>query len=134
MWQSLMRSLSLLTVIALFLILSQESQAKLHTKVVKVFQVEKDIQTQSQKLPFLSLETDPLASVAPLLGHSSSSHSFAMPLVEGSNTQAKSQPATSALQANYEVNRPTRILPDEEHLKSCTITIATKSFANRCVV
>ncbi|UZJ54798.1 hypothetical protein CBS101457_004118 [Exobasidium rhododendri] len=53
-----------------------------------------------------------------------------MPPVEVQSNEGAPKCASPGLQPNYEVNRPTRVLPDQEGLTSCTITVATKSFAN----
>lgn len=71
---------------------------------------------------------DPLAAVSPLFAHWPSRYTHAMDQEEQSSSQV-----TPFLQPNYEVNRPTRVLAGESNLKSCTVTLATKSFANRWV-
>lgn len=74
-----------------------------------------------------SIDTDPLEQVSPLFGHSGTGRTYSMPAVPQTQVQAGHE---SSLQPNYEVNRPTRILPSND-LKSCTVTLATHSFANR---
>jgi hypothetical protein len=83
--------------------------------------------THQTTLNLPSLDTDPLAKVSPLFGHSATGRTYAMPAVPQAHEQAGQG---TGLQPNYEINRPTRILPSKD-LKSCTITLATHSFANR---
>jgi len=134
---SFARSFPLLT-LAVVLLLSRPSQAgERSSKFVKVFQVSNRQQSHHLHQGLLLTspqDVDPLASVSPLFGHSKSAHSFAMPPPHDQSHQ-NAQPATaSTLQPNYEVNRPTRVLAEEEKLKSCTVTVATNSFANRYVI
>jgi hypothetical protein len=115
-----------LLTISLFL-LSQTSQGKQRESFVEVFISTGEEQASQYPIFAVPDQRDPLASVDPLFGHSTSRYSFGMSGTEGPHS---TQPG---LQPNYEVNRPTRVLPEEEGLRSCTVTVATKSFAHRCV-
>lgn len=116
-------SLQLLLLIVLIAIV-QSCSAK-SKGLTRVFRVVQNNNQQAITLPPI-LQVDPLASVDPLFGHSPTGNSFSMPDTE--NPTATQQGSTG-LQPNYEVNRPTRILP--ENVNNCTITLATRSFAHR---
>jgi hypothetical protein len=85
----------------------------------------------SKRSTFAISAVDPLAAVAPLWGHTTSIQNQIMPAVASGS--ASNAGAVAPLKSNFEVNRPTRVLPEQEDLTSCTITIGTHSFANRCV-
>lgn len=114
-----------------FLLLSQITQGKHSNRLVKVFKVSGN--NKSSHLLTPPKAADPLASVAPLFGHSKSQLTFAMPGNDDANNQRVQPEGKSGLPYTYEVNRPTRVLPAQEGLTSCTVTLATHSFGNRCV-
>jgi hypothetical protein len=79
---------------------------------------------QAQELLFHKAET-PLSLLSPLLP----SRSWTM---KDSSVSPQEQGTAASHEPNraFEINRPTRVLPDEENLKGCTTKLLEHSFAN----